>query len=123
MPAQPPPAIRRRARTYAGMVIYSAGFVLLLLVVWHSYLAPAIDAAKHADFKGKQTLQAVSWLMLSVVLAYLLMGWVLVFRIGRFFFPRPGPGPKRTQTKYIDVWAEAGKRMKEKGDDEERGED
>src|SRR5271170_3534139 len=97
----------RQARTYVRVIVYLLGFVVLLLVVWHSYLAPAIDAAQHADIKGKKTLQAVSQLMLALVLVYLLIGLILVFRVGRFFFPRPGPGPQRTKTKFVDAWTEA----------------
>ena len=114
LPAASRQLFRRRGRTYAGVIIYLVGFAVLLVIVWHSYLAAAIEAAKHADIRGKKYLQAVAQLMLSVVLVYLLAGLILVFRLGRFFFPRPGAGPKRSRTTYVDAWSEAGKRMDEK---------
>jgi hypothetical protein len=112
------PVRRRRGRTYVAVVVYLLGFAVLLWVVWNWYLRAALDAAQHADPKGKFLLKAVSELILAVVLTCLLGGLILVFRVGRFFVPRPGPGPKRTSTKYIDAWSEAGKRLEQKKDEE-----
>jgi hypothetical protein len=53
----------------------------------------------------------VAWyrLLLFVLLFVLFAGTLLSLRIGRFFFPRPVP--KRTETKYVDAWAESAKRV------------
>ena len=53
----------------------------------------------------------------GVILVILVAGLILTFRVGRMFFPR-ATGP-RTRTKYVDVWAESGRRLevpKEEGE-------
>lgn len=110
--------IRRCAgRTYWGVLAFLAGFVVLLLVVSRQFLIPALDASRHADPAGKKLLGGVSWLMLALLLVYIIAGLMLTFRIGRFFFPRPRS--PRVHTRYVDAWAEAGRRMSEKPGDEE----
>jgi len=96
-------------RTYWGVVVFLLAFAVLVAVVTSYYLAPAMDAAKDATVKEKRTLVAYSRLLLTVVLFVLFAGLILTFRVGRFFLPRKSP--PRTQTKYVDAWAEAGKRM------------
>ncbi len=49
--------------------------------------------------------------MLTILLVMLFCGLVLMFKVHRFFLPRPKT--PRTQTKYVDAWAEAGKRAKD----------
>jgi len=44
---------------------------------------------------------------------------MLTVRFGRFFFPQPSR--PRTQTKYVDVWTEAGKRMETPAKEEDEG--
>lgn len=100
-----------RGRVLIGAIFYILGFSLLILAVWHIYLVPAMDAARHADASGKRDLQAVAWLMMTLVLVYMLAGLILAFRPGRFFFPPPDRKGKPKQTEYIDAWKEAGKRM------------
>jgi hypothetical protein len=100
--------IRHRGRTYAGVIAYLAIFVLLLLLMLHYVFQPVAAAANGADREQRHRLGAIAWLMLSVTLVYLLAGAILVFRIGRFFFPQPLR--PRTHTPHIDIWAEAGKR-------------
>ncbi len=84
----------------------------LLFLMNKYFLTPAYDAAQHAGPDGVRKLKAVAWLMLAVTLVYLLMGIMLTFRIGRFFFP--APTTPRVKTPHVDIWAEAGKRLNEK---------
>ena len=78
------------------------------------YLLPAsrafFEAKQQGDRAGAKAISATSALLLAVILVILVTGIVLTFRVGRMFFPRAA-GP-RTRTKYVDVWAESGKRMK-----------
>jgi hypothetical protein len=102
----------RLGLSYIPVIAYLLGFVVLLLLMDHYFLTPAYQAAQHAGPDGLRRLKAVAWLMLTITLVYLLCGLMLTFRIGRFFFPRPTS--PRVRTMYIDIWAEAGKRMNEK---------
>jgi hypothetical protein len=56
-------------------------------------------------------------LVLAILLFILIAGMMLTFRIGRLFFPRQTP--PRTQTKYVDAWAESAKRMPVPPDEDE----
>ncbi len=56
-------------------------------------------------------LKAEAMLLLSILLVMLLSGLVLTFKVHRFFLPKPR-APK-VQTKYVDAWAEAGRRIDE----------
>jgi hypothetical protein len=108
---------RRRGRTLGGIVAYLAGFTLLLLAMLHYVFRPVAEAAAGADADERHRLGAIAWLMLSVTLVYLLAGAILVFRVGRFFFPqstRP-----RVRTPYTDIWSEAGKRTPPPEDDQQ----
>jgi hypothetical protein len=105
------PRFRRRAATYWSVMAFLGGFVVLLLVVSHYFLLPGLKAAETADAAGRRQLRAVSWLILSIVLVYVLAGLMLTFRMGRFFFPRKGDG--RVKTKYVDAWTEAGHRARD----------
>lgn len=92
-----------------AMVAYLLGFaVLITFVAWY-YLIPAMRAASDATPPQRQQLSAYSLLLMAVVLLIVFVGIVLTFRISRFFFPRPTLG--RTQTKYVDAWAESAKRI------------
>jgi hypothetical protein len=84
------------------------GYVVLLAIICRFYLFPALDAWSQAPPEGRRLLSAHSALLLSILLLILVAGIALTFRIGRFFFP--GATEKRIRTKYVDVWAEAGKR-------------
>lgn len=84
------------------------GYVVLLAIIGRYYLFPALDAWVQAPPEGRRLLSAHSALLLSILLLILVSGMALTFRIGRFFFPRVGETP--TRTKYVDAWAEAGKR-------------
>jgi membrane protein implicated in regulation of membrane protease activity len=106
---------RRSIPPRAGRTIWAAlGFLLLfaglLILVSHLYLLPALAAFAdpHLSAASKRKLSADALLLLVLLLVILLCGLLLTFRIGRFFFPR-STGP-RTRTKYVDAWAEAGRR-------------
>lgn len=99
----------RGAIHWAILTFLLAFSALLVLLIWY-YLIPAGEAAKGASPHGRAELRAVSALLLAVVLFILLVGLVLTFRAGRFFFPRPPQKPTKTQ--YVDAWAESAKRLK-----------
>jgi len=107
---QRPDIFRWASRMLWGMIFYLIGFILLLLLVLHRFIIPAAAAANSADPRGRHIVGAFAWLVMALVLVYALAGLILVFRVGRFFFPRPRG--QRTTTKYVDAWTEAGKRAK-----------
>ena len=112
--------VRARAgRTPWAVLLFLIGFATLIVFVSFYYLMPAMDAALSAGPKERRHLAAYSWLLMSLVLFILFVGLMLTFRIGRFFFPRSAPPPSKT--KYVDAWAESGKRMSVPDDlDEDR---
>jgi len=87
---------------------FLTGFVILLIPISDYYLLPALEAYRVAPPNDRKLLSAHSALLLTILLLILGAGLMLTFRVGRFFFPRPPLKP--TQTKYVDAWAEAGKR-------------
>jgi hypothetical protein len=100
----------RRGKIHWAVLVFLLGFSVLLIGVCFYYLYPAMDAARHAATdREKHGLKAYSSLLLAIMLFILTAGLMLTFRFGRFFFPRPTP--PRTRTKYVDAWAESGKRM------------
>lgn len=100
---------RNRGAIHWAILAFLLGFsVLLVILIWY-YLIPAGEAAKAASQADKAKLRAVSTLLLAVVLFILFVGLLLIFRAGRFFFPKPLA--KRGKTEYVDVWAESGKRL------------
>ena len=99
----------RSGRTTWAVLAFLLMFAILIVGVSEFYLLPAMAAMKVANPAEKLRLVAYSRLLLAIVLFILIVGLLLTFRIGRFFFPRPR-APK-TQTKYVDVWAEAGRRV------------
>src|SRR5205085_742050 len=106
-----PPLPRRSGRTLVAVVIYLVSFGILLALVSKYYLIPALIAKQTTDNpKAKEVLAASSRLILCLVLFVLLMGLLLTFRIGRFFFPRKRDPMKPTP--YTDIWSEAGRRLK-----------
>src|SRR2546421_11560907 len=117
MPQAPPPY--RLSRTIWGVAIYLVGFLILILVVSKYYLIPAFVAEQHATAEQRRVLVAHSWLILALVLFVLLVGLLLTFRIGRFFFP--GSREPAKPTEYVDAWKEAGKRLRV--DDEQMSEE
>jgi hypothetical protein len=100
---------RHRGRSvwpFLGFMLISMG---LIWVVTRIYLLKALTDFNTADAKGRRLIGLHALLVMSLVLVVLLGVLVVIFRVGRFFFPRPFV--KRTSTQYTDAWAEAGKRM------------
>jgi len=95
--------------TYWKPLLFLGCFTGLLIFLTSIYLVPAMDAYRVGTPMERRQIDAYSTLLLTVVLLILLSGLILTFRIGRFFFPRDLP--KRTKTKYVDVWTEAGRRL------------
>jgi hypothetical protein len=102
--------LARIFRASWALIVFLAAFFVLLLIVVNYYLLPAMQVVKQATPTEKRWLQAASALLLAVVLFVLGVGLVMVFRVGRFFLPHPHG--QRTETKYIDAWAESAKRVK-----------
>jgi hypothetical protein len=90
-------------------VVFTFGLVALA----YYYLLPAhrafLQAKQQGDEHGVHAISATSALLFAVVMLILVSGLLMTFRIGRLFFPRNAP--PRTRTKYVDAWAESGKRM------------
>jgi hypothetical protein len=103
----------RPGRIPVAFLIFLTAFLGFITFLSTYYLIPAarasLEAKKAGDKLGTHAISATSALLLSVLLMILVAGILLTFRIGRYFFPRK-TGP-RTQTKYVDAWAESGKRM------------
>ena len=106
--------------TFFGITV-ALGFVLLLIGVCYYYLFPALKVVHDASKPERAQLRAWSALLLTILLITLGCGLILSFRFGRFFFPRPWR--PRTQTKYVDVWAEAGKRVEVPPEEEDEKRD
>lgn len=85
------------------------GFAVLIVVVSHYYLLPALETSQVATRGEKRQLAAHSSLLLAIILFLLIAGILLTFRFGRYFVPRLGEKPKPTQ--YVDAWAESAKRV------------
>ncbi len=122
-PASSPPhshprSGRRSGRILLRAVIFLGVFALVLITVAWLYLFPALQAAKGAGPAERKQLAAHATLVLAVVLFVLFAGLVLTFRVGRYFFPRP-PVARPKPTQYVDAWAEAGRRMKAGGEDDD----
>lgn len=99
----------RPGRTPLAVLLFFVGFAALLVFVSFYYLKPAMAAWLDATPAQRRGLAAYSWLLMALVLFALFVGLMMTFRFGRFFFPRTTPPP--TKTKYVDAWAESGKRM------------
>lgn len=107
----------RLGRSFYATVAFLLGALVLILVVSHYFLLPALEVAQDASVPQKRQLVAFSRLILSIVLLILFVSLILLFRVGRFFFPKNRPKPVKTQ--YVDVWAEAGKRVTAPSSDED----
>jgi hypothetical protein len=105
---------QRFRRSMWGALAFLAGFAVFLIFIARSYLIPAVQAAAEATPRQKAQLAAYSMLLLAVILLIIVCGLLLTFRISRFFFPRSSPS--RTQTRYVDAWAESARRLNEQID-------
>jgi hypothetical protein len=101
------------------VLLFLFGFTVLIVLVSHYYLLPAMEAALGATPREKRGLAAYSRLLLVVVLFILFAGLIITFRIGRFFLPRSAPPPSKT--KYVDAWTESARRMKVPSPDDDAG--
>jgi hypothetical protein len=85
-------------------------FFILLALVTKLYLLRALTDFNGSDDRGRKLISLHALLLMSLLLVILGLSLILLFRIGRYFFPTPrSPEPK---TKYTDAWTEAGKRIK-----------
>ena len=103
---RPPP----RGFAYVRVLAFLLGFAALIAFVSRYYLIPALEAFGQANPDQRRVLSAHSRLLLFILLFILLVGLILTFRVGRFFFPRQ-LARKPKPTIYPDAWAEAGRRM------------
>ena len=85
MPQRPPSDPPRFA--YIRVLVFLLGFAGLLAFVVRYYLIPATEAFGQATPSQRQVLSGYSRLLLAIILFILLVGMILTFRIGRFFFP------------------------------------
>jgi hypothetical protein len=106
----------RSGRTMIAVLCFLLLFAILIVLVSQWYLLPTLNAFKTAGKAEKNEIAIYARLLLAVLLVILLIGLMLTFRIGRFFFPRKSEPPVRT--KYVDAWAEAGKRASEDGNED-----
>ena len=109
-----PPRAGRTVWAFLGFLLL---FVLLILLVSHFYLLPALAAYPHVSPAWRRKMSADALLLCVLLLVILLCGLMLTVRIGRFFFPRPTA--PRTRTRHVDAWAEAGRRASEAPQDVE----
>ena len=101
---------RRRGRSVWAFVSFLALFYILLALVTKVYLLRALYDFKYSDERGRKLIGLHALLMMSLLLIILGLSLILIFRIGRYFFPATRkPEPK---TQYTDAWTEAGKRAK-----------
>jgi hypothetical protein len=94
---------------YAGVLAFLLGFAVLIVFVSRYYLIPAMEAFIQASPGQRRILVAHSRLLLAIILMILLVGLILTFRVGRFFFPRARQHQKPTE--YPDAYAEAARRI------------
>ncbi len=120
MPARRSPIPPRVGRTVWAVLGFLLLFVGLLVLVSFYYLLPALAAAPHVSPAWRRKLSADALLICVLLLFILFSGLLLLLRPGRFFFPRPTE--RRTRTKHVDAWAEAGRRLAEEPE-EDPGED
>ena len=120
--------LRPRGAIRWSTLIFILVFTALAMVVAFYFLMPGLEVAsevakdpKRYTPQEQRTVQAWYRLLLFVLLFILFAGVVLTFRFGRFFFPRAAT--PRTQTQYIDAWAESARRMQVPDADEDEDED
>jgi hypothetical protein len=103
-------ARRHEGRSVWAFVGFLGLFCALLVLVTKVYLLRTLTDFNGADEKGKRIIALHAMLLMSLLLVILGLSLVLIFRIGRYFFPARYKKPEKTE--YTDAWAEAGKRMK-----------
>jgi protein-S-isoprenylcysteine O-methyltransferase Ste14 len=108
----PPPG-----RAFWPAIAFLVAFFILLLIVSHRFLLPALRVSQGIDSTGRKHLAAISALVLTVVLFCLLVLLLMAFRPGRLLFSRRTEAPSKTD--YIDAWQESADRMPMPRDDDE----
>jgi hypothetical protein len=103
-------ARRHDGRSVWAFVGFLALFCFLLGLVTKQYLLRALQDFNGADDKGRKIIALHALLLMSLLLVILGLSLILMFRIGRYFFPQRYRS--RSKTTYTDAWTEAGKRMK-----------
>ena len=78
------------------------------MLVSRYYLLPGLARAQHMTKPQRHVLAVHSLLLMAVLLTILTCGLLLTFRLGRHLFPPRANKPVRTR--YVDAWAEAGRR-------------
>ena len=117
----------RSGRTIVSVLVFLVLFAILIALVSKFYITPGLERASHlsrtdpVQLRERHALAAHAMLVLMLMLTLLVVGLLMTFRISRFFFPRPTS--PRIRTKVVDAWAEAGKRMEEKSEEEEQEKD
>jgi hypothetical protein len=111
----PTPEPGRLGRIVAAAVAFFLFCAVVLTIALNRYLIPAAAAAQGADPAARRQLAALSALVLSVLLVCMLVMLVILFRPGRMFLMRKSE--PRTRTKYVDAWAEAGRRLEVEPDE------
>ena len=106
----------RRAFIPWPALVFLAFFALLLAGISYWYLLPALSASQAATQPARDRLAAEALLLLTILLIILLAGLMLTFKFHRLFLFAAKPPAQKT--KYVDAWAEAGKRMEEPKEDE-----
>jgi len=109
--------MERPARSIWPVLLFLLGFIILVTVLSHYFLIPALLATKDATAAEKQRISAYATLLLAIVLVIISIGLFLVLRVKRFFVATPPD--KRAKTQYVDAWAEAGKRVQVSDDEDE----
>ena len=99
--------VRRTTRSIWATAVFLCGFVILLAVLAHYVLLPGWRTANQLGGTQKTLMSAYAALLLALLLALLWVGLIIVLRLRQSFV---NPSGKRVKTKYVDAWAEAGKR-------------
>jgi hypothetical protein len=100
-----------------SVMAFLFSFLFILLLVGWMYLIPAAGAMEHADATQRVWLRDTSRLLLAAILVTLGGILMICFRVGQYFLPRPSNRP--TQTRYVDAWEEAGRRLEVPPEDDD----
>jgi heme/copper-type cytochrome/quinol oxidase subunit 2 len=107
---------RHSGRSILPYVGFMGLFAILLALVSRWYLLPAMDAFNHAQPDQRRLLALHALLLMTLLLVILGIFLILTYRLGRTLL-RPPQAPRKP-TPHVDAWTEAGRRFKEKNDEE-----
>jgi hypothetical protein len=111
------PPCSRPGRIYVATVVFLLSFGVVIFLVSFNYLIPALEATRDATAVERKQLSATARLILAVILSFLFVLMLLVFRVGRFFLPRARE--RAAPTQYSDAWAESAKRLDEREEEDD----